>query len=333
MDKTSSVYLGVNLNFTKFVYGHKRALEVARNEVGAHYVEMVPDTDYGAAFFVSNPERFRAYHMDVGRHAKDIGVGIPTLLTFYRDNNSISHSNPEVRKYAYAVMQSMAVQAGCLGCKVAGASFGTVLTEDMDDKFDECVNAGLEYWKQWLEFLYEEGVGCATMETMSTLREPPATISYAADLIGPLAKYHEKHPSTTARPAYCYDLGHAAADEETDSEDDKDMAAWFESFPRDIVHIHVKNTDSCFQATWPFTEDYRDEGIIDLHKLARCIRDHLDSRELYVMVEMPGKRGRLIGEKQAIEANRKSLENLKNAFRDEGFSENPSDHTWFLADE
>jgi sugar phosphate isomerase/epimerase len=333
MDKSASVYIGVNLNFTKFVYSHKRALEVARDDIGAHYVEMVPDTDYGPAFFLDAPERFRDYHLEVGQHAKDLGVGIPTLLTFYRDNNSISHSDPEIRKHAYTVMRSMAVQGGCLGCKVVGASFGSVLAEDMDEKFDECVNAGIEYWKQWLVELYDEGVECATLETMSTLREPPATIKYAAELIEPLMQYHADHSSTTARPAYCYDVGHAAADEEIESEDDKDLAAWFKAFPKDIVHLHIKNTDSQFLATWPFTDEYRDSGIIDLHKLARSVRDDLDVKELYVMVEMPGKRGRLIGEKETLDANRKSLENLKLAFRDEGFSENASDHTWSLAGE
>ncbi len=332
MESSSSVYLGVNLNFAKFVYGHKKALEVARNEIGAYYVEIVPDIDYGPVFYVTEPDRFREHYLEVGRYAKELGIGIPTLLTFYRDNNSILHSDPVIREHAFTVMRAMAVQAGCLGCKVAGGSFGTVLAEDMEERFDECVAAGLEYWKLWLDVLYEEGVGTATIETMSTLREPPATISFAKKLMDSLGRYHADNAATTARPAFCYDLGHGVADEECDVPADRDFVEWFKAFPRDIIHLHVKNTDSKFMATWPFTADYAEQGIIDLHRLARAVRNHLDGRDLFIMVEMPGKRGRLIGERDAIEANRQSFTNLKQAFRDEGFVENHSDHIWSVAE-
>jgi len=329
MNPSQKIYPGVNLNFAKFVYGHKRALEIARDELGAHYVEMVPDIDYGPAFFLTSPDRFRAYHSEVAEHAEKVGIGIPTMLTFYRDNNSVTHSNPEIRDHAYTVMRSMAVEAGCLGCKVVGASFGTILVEDMGAaRRDECIRAGLEYWQRWLELLHSEGVEWATIETMSTLREPPATIGYARELIGRLADYHQRYPSTTCRPGFCYDLGHGAAEPERDTDDDTRFSAWFEALSTEIVHIHLKNTDPQFLATWPFTDEYRECGIIELGEVVRAIRDNLRAEKIYVMVEVPGKRGRLIGEQESIKANRLSLENMKRAMRDEGFREDPNDHTW-----
>ncbi len=36
MDTSQKIYLGVNLNFAKYVYGHKRALDLVRNEIGAY---------------------------------------------------------------------------------------------------------------------------------------------------------------------------------------------------------------------------------------------------------------------------------------------------------
>ncbi|MFQ6095869.1 MAG: hypothetical protein ACE5NN_06970, partial [Candidatus Bathyarchaeia archaeon] len=143
MDMSQKIYLGVNLNFAKFVYGHKRALDVAHNEIGAYYVEMVPDIDYGPVFFATSPDRFRAYHTEVAEYAAEIGVGIPTMLTFYRDNASVTHSNPEIREHAFTAMRAMAAQAGCLGCDVVGASFGTILVEDFEDKREECIEAGI----------------------------------------------------------------------------------------------------------------------------------------------------------------------------------------------
>ena len=331
METSQKIYLGVNLNFAKYVYGHRRALDLARNEIGAYYVEMVPDIDYGPAFFATSPERFRAYYREVGGYAKKISVRIPTMLTFYRDNVSVAHSIPEIREHAFTSMRAMAAQGGCLGCDVVGASFGTILAEDMEDKREECIEAGVNYWQRWLKLLHEEGVGKASLETMSTLREPPATIAAAKRLLGRLKEYHRENPSTTCVPALCYDTGHGAAEPERDSGDDVSFAAWFKAFPTDIVHIHLKNTGRQFLETWPFTDEYRDVGIIDPQDVVHAIRSHLRAEEIYVMVEVPGKRGRLIGELESIRANRVSFENIKRALRDEGFQENPQDHTWSLA--
>jgi len=328
VDTRQRVYLGVNLNFAKFVYGHRRALDVARNQIGAHYVEMVSDIDYGPVFFAESPDRCRAHHRGVAEYAGRTGVGIPTMLSFYRDNVSVLHSNPEIREHAYTVMRAMAAQGGCLGCDVVGASFGTVLVEDYEERRGELVEVGIGYWQQWLELLHTEGVKKVTLETMSTLREPPATISSAKELLSRLKEYHRHNPLTTCAPALCCDVGHGAPEPERESDDDASFAAWFNAFPTDIVHIHLKNTGAQFLETWPFTDEYRGQGIIDLHEVARAIHSHLRAEKLYVMVEVPGKRGRLLGERESIKANRLSLENAKKAFLDEGFQENPEDHTW-----
>jgi len=321
------IYLGVNLNFAKFVYGHKRALDLARNEIGAYYVEMVPDMDYGPVFFTTSPARFHAYHTEVARYAGEMGVRIVSMMTFFRDNVSVTHPNPEIRECAFTAMRAMAVQGGCYGCNVVGASLGTILVEDLDER-DECVKAGIHYWLRWLELLHREGVGKATLETMSTLREPPATIASAKELLAPLNEYHRQNPSTTCTPALCYDVGHGAAEPERDSDEDAKFTAWFRAFPKDIVHIHLKNTGPQFLETWPFTDEYRNKGIINLNEVLGAIRDYLRAETLYVMVEVPGKRGRLIGERESIRVNKLSFENVKKAFRDEGFRENPQDHTW-----
>ncbi|MFB0502326.1 MAG: TIM barrel protein [Candidatus Bathyarchaeia archaeon] len=327
MKTSQKIYVGVNMNFAKYVYGHKEALHIARKEIGAYYVEMVPDIDYGPVFFACSPHQFRAYHREVRAYAESIGVRIPSILTFYRDNVSVTHSNHEIREHAFTSMRAMAAQAGCLGCDVVGASFGTILVDDMDIQ-EECIEAGIGYWQRWLQLLHREGVKKATLETMSTLREPPATIASAKDLLSRLIEYHLQNSSSTCTPALCCDVGHGAAEPERDSDDDVEFTAWFKAFPRDIVHIHLKNTDRDFIQTWPFTEEYRDMGIIDLNEVAGAIRDYLRAERIYVMVEVPGKRGRLIGERESIRVNRLSFENAKKALHDEGFREDPEDHTW-----
>jgi len=327
MSASQKIFVGVNLNFAKFVYGQKAALDLARNEIGAHYVEMVPDMDYGPVFFATSPGRFRAYHSEVARYAGKIGVRIVTMMTFFRDNASVTHSNSEIREHAFTAMRAMAVQGGCYGCDAVGASLGTILVEDLKES-EERIDAGIKYWVRWFELLHREGVGKATLETMSTLREPPATIASARQLLARLDEHHRQNPSITCAPALCYDVGHGAPEPERDSEDDARFTAWFKAFPNEIVHVHLKNTDRDFLQTWPFTTEYRDRGIIDLNEVVGSIRDYLRAEKLYVMLEVPGKRGRLIGEQESLRVNRISFEKIRKAFSDEGFRENSQDHTW-----
>ena len=83
-------------------------------------------------------------------------------------------------------------------------------------------------------------------------------------------------------------------------------------------------------ATWPFSPEYDKKGIIDLDKVAAAIRDHLAGDELYAFVEYPGKRGRVIGEKDAVEKNAASVRAFCKALAGAGFVENPSDGSWSI---
>jgi len=330
----TTLHIGANLNFTKYVYGRKRALEIARDELGLRCVEMVPDSDYGAALFAKNPDKFRAYHREVGEYGRKIGVEIASVLTFYRDNVSVAHPDPAIREVAMLVMESMAVQAGEYGAKYVGASLGTVLAEDFANERvrAKLFNAAAEAWKKWMEMAHREGLRGVNIESMSTLREPPATIRSARKWLSELNDYHRRKPDTTVPCHLCYDLGHGPTEAEDDSPADRDFASWFEAFGDAIVEVHIKNTDSGFISTWPFTDEYKEFGIIDLDRVAEAMRDHLRAPEVYVMVEVPGKRGRMDGEADALRANHTTIENLKKSLKRAGWRENANDGTWSLPD-
>lgn len=326
----TTLHIGANLNFTKFVYSRKRALEIARDEFGVRCVEMVPDTDYGPALFLKNEEKFRAYHREVAEYGDKIGVDIVSVLTFFRDNVSIAHHDPDISDAAWTVMESMAAQAGSYGAKLVGGSVGTVLADDFADAAtrDKLFERTRDAWKRWMEVAHREGVGAVNIEAMSTLREPPATIPSGREWLADLAAHHRENPDTTAAVTLCYDLGHGPTEEEEDSPSDRDFAAWFEAFGDVIAEVHIKNTDSGFISTWPFTDAYKEAGIIDLDRTCEAMRDHLRAPDVYVMAEYPGKRGRMDGEAECIKGNVATLENLRKSLAKAGWKEDAAEGTW-----
>ncbi|HOX38871.1 MAG TPA: TIM barrel protein [Candidatus Brocadiia bacterium] len=326
------IFVGVNLNFSKFVYGHKRTLEVVRNEIGVKHVEAVPDMDFGTVFFARKPDKFRAFHEEIAEHANKLGIKIASVLTFYRDNGYICHPDADVRENAYLTMQAMAVQGAAYGAKLVGPVLNCILKEDFEDRSRraECMEQTWEAWERWLPELGALGVPGATVEQLSTLREPPSTIPQCRQVMDCLMRIYRKSGGKAARPWLCYDLGHGVTDDEKESDGDGSFAAWFKAFPDQIREIHVKNTDSQFMAAWPFSPEYDKKGIIDLNKVAAAIRDYLTGDELYAFVEYPGKRGRIIGEEDALAKNADSVRAFCKALAGAGFVENPADASWSI---
>ncbi|MDP6379999.1 MAG: TIM barrel protein [Phycisphaerae bacterium] len=328
----TKLHIGVNLNFTKFVYSRKRALEIARDELGVRCVEMVPDTDYGPVLFLKNEAKFRAYHREVAEYGDKIGVDIVSVLTFFRDSVSIAHHDPDISAAAWTVMESMVAQAGSYGAKLVGGSVGTVLADDFADidQRKKLFARTMDAWKRWMELAHREGVGAVNVEAMSTLREPPATIPSGREWMAELCAFHSANPDTTTPATFCYDLGHGPTEKEEHSPADRDFAAWFEAFGDVIAEVHIKNTDSGFISTWPFTDAYKETGIIDLDRVAEGMRDYLRAPDVYVMVEYPGKRGRRDGELECIRGNVETIDNLKKSLKRAGWQEDAKDGTWAM---
>ena len=91
------------------------------------------------------------------------------------------------------------------------------------------------------------------------------------------------------------------------------------------MEIHLKNTDQDFQSAWPFTTKYRKEGIIDEFAVIEAARDYLQSPELYLILEMAGKKGRRIGEEATLTNILESAENVRKALDRAGYKKSKED--------
>jgi len=321
------ILFGVNLNFTKYVYGRKRALEVARRQLGLRHVEMVADNDFGPVFYQRSPEAFRSYHWQIADHARAQGVKIPGVFTVYRDAGAIAHGHPEIRESAYHVGLSLLEQAACYGSTYVGMSLFTMNREEAEDpeRYQAAFFSSLDIWKRWMSDARRLGIKLLLIEIAAAYREGCSTIDETRATLTLLDEHHTKNPDNTAGVGLCFDTGHGISPAENRDDANRDFRIWFSSFPNRIHEIHLKNTDPEFLETWHF---HGSDGIIDPVELFRAVRDTLAVPEVFVYLEVPGKRGREIGEKRALEDHLNSIRIAREALGSLGYREDPDTFSW-----
>ena len=322
------IVFGVNLNFAKFVYDPRRALEIVRDQLDVRHVEMVPDIDFGPVFYATAPEAFRAHHWKVADRARELGVAIESVLTFYRDTGSIAHRDPAVRESAYRVGLSLLEQAACYRARFASSELFSIPRELAEDPevFQSLYYISLDVWRRWMNDARRLGLEGMLIETAAAYREGCSTIEDTRATLETLDRFHRENPGSTVPIGLCYDTGHGISEEESQDPNDRDFRAWFDAFPDRVHEIHLKNTDALFQETFHFGGE--SAGIIEPREVVEAIRDRLTAPKVLLFLEVPGKRGREIGEKRAIEGHRRSIGLVRDALRSAGYREDPADRTW-----
>lgn len=328
------IVFGLNLNFAKYVYGRKRALEVARRQLGIRHVEMVADNDFGPSFYIQSPEAFRAHHWSVADHARTQGVQIRSLLTVYRDTGAIVHMSREIREAAYRVGLSLIEQAACYEATCFGAALFTMNREEAEDpeRYQAGYFTACDIWKRWMEDAKRLGLQRLLIETAAAYREGCSTIEETQSTLTLLDTHHTENPGNTVPVDLCYDTGHGISVAEDRDDANRDYASWFAAFPDRIREIHLKNTDPEFLETFHFGAQEGQpgvpEGIIDPHDVLRAVRDTLTVPEVLVYLEVPGKRGREISEKRSIEDHVRSIEIVHAALEKLGYRQSQDDFVW-----
>ena len=323
------ICFGVNLNFAKFVYGPKRALELVRDDLGLRHVEAVPDIDFGPAFYLTAPEAFRSHHWSVADEARRRGVAIESLLTFFRDTGAIADQEPAIRESVYRVGLSVLEQAACYRARFASAELFSMARERAEDPelYQALYDESLEVWKRWMSDAKRLGLEGMLIETAAAYREGCSTIEDTRATLEILDRFHRENPGSTVPVGLCYDTGHGVSEEESPDPRDRDFSAWFAAFPDRILEVHLKNTDPLFLETFHFGDE---EGIIDPRQVIRAIRDHLRVPRLLLFLEVPGKRGRQIGEQRTVEGHLRSVALIREALRGAGYREDPADGCWIV---
>ncbi|MGQ9589699.1 MAG: hypothetical protein ACUVYA_05320 [Planctomycetota bacterium] len=321
------IVFGVNLNFAKYVYGRKRAVQVVRRQFGLRHVEMVSDNDFGVAFYLRAPEAFRAYHWGVADYAVSQDVRIVGVMTVYRETGAIAHMHPEIRESAYQVGLSLIEQAACYGALYVGAALFTMNREEAEDpeRYQAGFFSSLDVWRRWMADARRLGVRKLLVEIAAAYREGCSTIDETRSTIALLDAHHRENPGTTVPVDLIYDTGHGISPAENRDDTNRSYRAWFAAFPDRIQAIHLKNTDPEFLETKHFGNS---GGIIDPYQVLLAVRDTLTVPEVFVHLEVPGKRGREIGEKRAIEEHVESVRRVQEALGRLGYRRDPETLVW-----
>jgi sugar phosphate isomerase/epimerase len=288
---------------------------------------MVADNDFGPVFYQRTPEAFRAYHWQIADHARSQGVQVSCVFTVYRDTGSIAHGHPEIRESAYHVGLSIIEQAACYGSSHVGFSLFTMNREEAEDpeRYQAAFFSSLDVWKRWMTDARRLGVKRLLIEMAAAYREGCSTIEETRATLDLFNAHHSGNPGNTAEVGLCYDTGHGISPGENREDANRDFRAWFQAFPDQIHEVHLKNTDAEFLETWHLD---RAGGIIDTLEVLQALRDTLSVPEVHVYLEIPGKRGREIGEKRAVEDHLASIRTVRAALSKLGYREDPDDYGW-----
>ena len=150
-----------------------------------------------------------------------------------------------------------------LGAKNSGSHFGIMTFDTYNDiqKRKEIIEKGIEGWQRLTFRAKELGYSELIFEPMSVPREMGDTIENAKFLM-------DKVNENCGVPLrLCLDVGHAPHPTQ------RDPYMWVKELASEAPVIHLQQTVLNKSNHSPFTEEYNKEGIIEKHKLVKCLRE------------------------------------------------------------
>lgn len=210
------------------------------------------------------------------------GVSITSCFTSLRELGGLLSSDPDLQAVAAERYKRLIDIGAIVGARSVGSNPGAILRDRMEEK-----PAAIERYLTAMEEirLYAEraGIEVLTLETMSSIAEPPTTkdeITYFMERLNP-------EPSSPSVPIYiCSDVSHGYADD-TGTAVQSNLELFEHAIPW-TWEIHLKNTDSRFHSTFGFGSE---PGIVDLGEIARLISSHagaFPTDRLIAYLELPG---------------------------------------------
>jgi ribulose-phosphate 3-epimerase len=187
------------------------------------------------------------YFIALRQQAERYGVRISSVFTTHRELGGCFRQEPGWEAATLRAYRRMIEVGVLLGASAVGGSAGAVLRDQLEFK-----EAGLRRYaammKQLMGYAHTLGLPYLTIEPMSCLAEPPTTPAEIVALGEELARYHAEKPDTTARPGYCVDIAHGNIDETGALRFDN--VSLFRACLPYLHHVHLKNTDERFDATF-----------------------------------------------------------------------------------
>jgi len=210
------------------------------------------------------------YFYEIRENAEKRGIRIKSVFTAHRELGGFFTDNIHLEKAARKNYEKLIHVASLLGADYCGSNPGAVYRDRMEDK-EKGIARYLTHMKELSFLASEKGLKALNVEPMSSLAEPPTTISEIDFMIGNLMEFHHKHPDSSVPVYLCGDISHGLADIKGNIvHNNLDL---FEHGIPMMSEFHFKNTDALFNSTFGFSVEERQRGIIDLKQI-KGICDH-----------------------------------------------------------
>jgi ribulose-phosphate 3-epimerase len=258
-----------------------------------------------------------AYFLDLRRSAEAHGIVISSVFTAHRELGGFFRCDPHWEATARRSYERLIEVGALVGARQAGSGPGAVMRDQMPRK-SQGLACYTRHMKELMHYAHQKGLGCLTIEPMSSLAEPPTLAEEIHALAEELMEYHRQHADTVPI-GYCVDTSHGFADQDGNVKA-APMALLEAALPY-LAELHVKNTDTVFGATFGFNAEERRRGIVDLEAVRGLLlkrADRVPRAELVAYLEISGpKLGRDYSDPHLETALRDSLRYVKRVFHPE----------------
>lgn len=249
-----------------------------------------------------------AFFLELARKAEDFGITIASTFTAHRELGGFFRTETGFEAVARRNFER-AIEVGALvGASSVGSNPGAVLRDRPGEK-DAGIACYLRHLRELMTYGKDHGLRCLTIEPMSCAAEPPTLPGEIAHMGDTLQAHHDAHPDTTVPALFCADVSHGYADRDgTVVYSHVDL---FEATLPYLCEVHLKNTDALFNATFGFSEEERERGIVDVAAFAGLLKRHeaaLPAKDITGYLEIGGpKLGRDYSDHRLEESLRASL--------------------------
>jgi ribulose-phosphate 3-epimerase len=257
------------------------------------------------------------FFVDLRELAEEYEVSISSLFTTHRElGGFFRHEHPAWADATHRNHKRLIEVGALTGARSVGSNPGAVMRDQMDFK-EAGLQRYLTHMKEMMHYAHARGVPKLTIEPMSCLAEPPTLPDEIRSMAEELLAYHREHPAQTVSVGYCVDVAHGYADQQG-------RVRWNNMELLEVTlpyldHVHLKNTDPIFNATFGFNPEERARGIVQIEAVRTLLlanADLIPVEEVVGYLEIGGpKTGRDYSDYKLEEMLRESLQYLRQTFR------------------
>jgi sugar phosphate isomerase/epimerase len=195
--------------------------------------------------------------------------------------NLLAHPEPDVRAHALGWFASGVEMTARLGAEATGGYMGAFSVHDYADprRRAHVRRALVAAVRSLARKAAARGLTYLLWEPMPVPREVPHTPEEAVALLA------EVNEDAAVPVRLCVDLGHCCA---WDVEPKGDPHAWLEQLLPWTAVVHLQQTDGRGDHHWPFTDEFRAAGIVDVGRVVEIARrSPLETVHLFLEVCHP----------------------------------------------